>query len=138
MSWGETLFLKKVIDGRKRFVASDATIAIAYDGEYHNFTPKIDGVIRVSATTYNTNKDYSGEFILILRNITDGTEQRSTEFGNAKRETKTHYFDFSIKKGKTYQVKIDDATMYDNFDLIRAEYKGQIVDNNYFSIGGDE
>jgi hypothetical protein len=23
-------------------------------------------------------------------------------------------------------------------DLIRDEYKGQIVDNNYFSIGGDE
>ena len=135
MSWGETLFLKKVIDGRKRFVASDATIGIAYDGtNYYTFTPKIDGIIRISAAISKKLPDTYGGAI-VLRNSTDGTIQKSVEFTVSTYEPKIHYADFQIKKGNRYLVEIWNSH---SLSLIRAEYKGQIVDNNYFSIGGDE
>lgn len=137
MSWGEALFLKKVIDGRKRFVASDATIGIAYDGQNHSFTPKIDGVIRVSANIENSSS-ISGSVVIRLKNVIDATEQESAEFSMPSKTTETGYADFSIKKGKTYQVEIKRTSTGGIFNLLKAEYKGQIVDNNYFSIGGDE
>lgn len=135
MSWGETLFLKKVIDGRKRFAASDATIGIAYDGtNYYTFTPKIDGIIKISATiSKRLPNTYNGA--IVLRNSTDGTIQKSAEFVVSTYEPEIHYADFQIKKGKRYLVEIENSHA---LSLIRAEYKGQIVDNNYFSIGGDE
>jgi hypothetical protein len=139
MSWGETLFLKKVIDGRKRFVASDATIGVAYDGATsYKFTPKLDGVIRVSATVFNENYDYESKGVIKLKNLTDGTEQESEEIILGHRDTEVHYTNFFVKKGKTYYVGYERLTAGVGFKMIRAEYKAQIVDNNYFSIGGDE
>ena len=58
MSWAETLFLKKIIDGRKRFIPTD-TILVLYTSETSGvftsgtilgtFTPKASGIVKFIA-----------------------------------------------------------------------------------------
>ena len=44
MSWAQTIYLKNFIQGEKRFVASDATLASAIGNKFHS---KLNGMVRI-------------------------------------------------------------------------------------------
>lgn len=132
MSWGETLFLKKVIDGSKRFVASENTV-IVDNIETKWFKTKLSGVITLKIEARHEDRGYShtAEIKWVDSDGTTITKEQSISSS-----WEIYYITFPIKKGHNYEVttRLSGASLEVNYIAICAD----IVDNNYFSIGGDE
>lgn len=75
MSWGETLFLKKIIQGQKKLGASDAVYSVisssskSGDVSFGHFVPNVDGNIRLIVSGGSTSHTSPG----IVRAVIDET-----------------------------------------------------------------
>lgn len=125
--------LDKLIQGEKRLIANDTILGIARDDSRgYGFTPKVDGAIKVYVSlTYSGNNSRTGCHIK-LNNITDGTSQNGVEFNCNSNITRTDVF--TVQKDKRYTVSLDQGAGYGTATMTYAEYRGQIVDFNYFTI----
>ena len=115
MSWGEVLFLKKVIDGKRSFAGSDTPIVVYLSspsfGSLYNkitfgsFIPKSDGVIRLKAYGYRiTTAPYWQQVRLYDGDTVVGAV---SGFGTNVDGADWKYVDISIEKGKEYTIKAD-------------------------------
>ena len=120
MSWGETIFLKKVIDGKKAFRASD-NIMVNYIDEktplseqgitLGTFTAKTSGQIKIkalieaptsSSQPYTQIIVYDGTTILAIFNPPSSSYGNPTEMNQI----------INVEKNKTYTIKTYYATIY--------------------------
>lgn len=141
MSWAETLFLKKIIDGKKSFkVSNNALIDLGTKSytysEYNHllltFTPKISGQIRLNYTMQNTSTHGISYFYVYedeLKIVESSIE--------SLREEHTFEEPISVKKGKKYTFLISNkySILIFGFRLCADIVDGSTFD---FSIGGDE
>ena len=134
MSWAETLFLKKIIDGKKTFSPSDNKIILYnQDGRYSEgiigtFKPKTNGFVRFKATL---QKVYSNS-PAILRLI----DEDSNIVAELKLESvtlDTIYEDIKVTKNKTYRLYFPDANGYAYDVCICAS----IIDGSLFDYGNE-
>ena len=131
MSWGETLFLKKVIDGKKAFKVSDNVLIDIGSKGYNNvynktiltFSPKISGQIRLNYTIKNSSSNGTSKFYV----YENGTQISLTEKSNNEETSYTK--PITITKGKTYTfvISYDYATL-----TFKLQLGADIVDGSTF------
>ena len=136
MSWGETLFLSKIIKGQKTFVASDNTL-VSLSSENNKawgrgeivakFVPKTNGSVRLISDMCTTNDIYSGEIEIIK----DGVKIAGLFTEDA--EYKVLTTDFQVEKGAEYLIRcigesVGDVVVYTSYIRLGAD----IIDGSLF------
>lgn len=131
MSWGETLFLKKVIDGAKRFVGSDVVIVADFkNSRQSTFKPKISGAIQIKIDVNIQNT--SGIDILTVRLYNSSGEYVEKKQSVSADRGKTYYIPFDIVAKEEYSVNVSKSGSYHTLGAISL--CGSVVDYNYFEI----
>lgn len=120
MSWGETIYLKNVIEGKKIFVGSVGTIL----KEGTEITPHLDGalcfVVEVSNTTAISNVYFDV--------YEDEVQLTSSSINIPYGELVQLVIPFNVKKGKKYEL----IRRIQSITINSAYVGGQITDYNYF------
>lgn len=131
MSWTETLFLKKIIDGQRTWGASDAIIKIlkVYT-ELHKevvgeFTPKVNGSVRIAAEISTSHTGYLGNAYLGVYTKDDILIGSTSAKCVADRPV-TMSVDIPITANTTYIVKTTLDKAYNSFNNIRL--CGSLID----------
>ena len=121
MSWGETLFLKKFIEGKKRLVANNCSII--KDGA--EITPKLNGtlcfVLEITKTTTGTTQ---GVPYTIKEN---GIVYKQGNYNLEGSGTIYKYIYFDVTKGNTYTISSNPS----NATIRNIAVGGQVTDYNY-------
>jgi hypothetical protein len=132
MSWTETLFLKKIIDGQRTWGASDTIIKIlkvytsSPKGEVvGEFTPKVNGSVRIAAEISTTHASYLGEAYLGVY-TKDDIPIGSTSAKCVADRPVTMSVDIPITANTTYIVKATLFVSYNSFNNIRL--CGSLID----------
>lgn len=129
MSWGETLFLKKVIDGRKRFVSGTSPIAPAFvSNKYYSFNAKLSGLLTVTGEITNNGSNSRSYNIQIQ--LIDGTIVINKTQTVYRDETYEFKIDFPVVKGNVYKIKLE--TSSSSITVGDFYFCGQVTDYNYF------
>ena len=131
MSWTETLFLKKIIDGQRTWGASDVLIKLLrtsanYSSETSlgSFTPKVGGSVRVSAFAFAEN--YVGD-TAYLRVYRGDTLVARTSVKITNKGTTPMSVDIPITAGDTYTVK-GYTTSTTTSSLRTVSVRGSLID----------
>ena len=135
MSWGETLFLRKIIQGEKIFVASDSPVASASSGNW--FKSKLNGTVRLMFDIQGGSSNVGGAYVDIIDEkkeiITTSSILTASNQTNTWREQIT--LDFPVYKNKKYSVNVRQLPGYlGHVHVINAFFCTQIIDANYFDI----
>jgi hypothetical protein len=132
MSWGETLFLKKIIDGKKLFRASDSilidcgSLEIRRENYYTilTFIPKVDGQVRLNFSLKSSSSKGTG----YLTVYEDGKEIEEIS-QVATVEKREYSIPISVSRRKTYVFEAYHS--YSSMD-VELSLHGDIVDGSTF------
>lgn len=148
MSWGETIFLSKIIKSQRCYGVSDENIITLltnpinygddYDGYFDlNFTPKVDGTLRVKIPIriYAAANSHSSTLtIKIAKNgeiIESFPYKKATiKGGSSTSNTLEEIWDLDIpiNKNSTYTVYVRFSTSKGNATIKSISLCGSIVD----------
>ena len=161
MSWGETLFLSKILKSQRKYGASDSVLAVLTSSTEElegngtknlscNFTPKVDGSVRIEvdvqpiSTAGQTRIPYGGYFRILkdgvviadsgyVRKYYDENEAVYVYVNNGIR-----HIDIPIVKNSkyTFQLYSDERNGYGGITASNIKVCGQVVDLsmlNYFT-----
>lgn len=145
MSWGETIFLSKIIKSQRCYGVSDENIItlltnpIKYTDNYSgyidlNFTPKVDGTLRIKIPIriYAAANSYSSTLKIKIeengKNIKEKSEtiKGSSDSNNVLEEIWD--LDVPINKNSTYTVYVSFSTYRGNATIESVSLCGSIVD----------
>ena len=142
MSWGETIFLKKIIEGTKGFVSSNNPIVILNSQSNKawgnneiagSFTPKKNGQCKLNinspnniAPTWGFNVFLNGNVVASCRGTKEGTYNISVTF--------------NVSKGNSYVIRAVYGTVGSVFYTNEVSICADIIDTSLFdyTIGGNE
>lgn len=132
MSWGETLFLKKIIQGQRQLAANDTVISVLFNtsapvsGQEFNksFIPKTEGTIRIKANGYSVSQS-NAAYVFIYEN---GTEIAKLVLYSSE-EKRNVYIDIPIKKNSVYTFGQNSSAR-----VYSLSVGAQIVDGSLFNV----
>jgi hypothetical protein len=129
MSWGETIFLRNIIKGEKRLVASEGVLAVIDDAI---FAPKIDGLVKIKTIVTQTSSTSTGTYTLSIYEDGDLIRTVSAET-YAKGEVVELFADIAVSKGAEYTatLKRSGGASWSNTPISVC---GQVTDANYFDV----
>lgn len=129
MSWGETIFLRNIIKGEKRLVASEGTIAVIDDAV---FVPRINGVVKIKTIATQTTELYTATYTLSIYENGNLIKTVSAQT-YAKGEIVELSADIAVSKGAEYTAtfKRSGGASYSNTPISVC---GQVTDANYFDV----
>ena len=158
MSWGETLFLKKIITSQRKYAASDSVLTVLTSSVISiknkgtkdiscYFIPKIDGSVRIEVNLRSFSptgvlEDRGGYFRILKDGIVIADSGFVYQFYDdinkqtVYRNNGVRYFDIPIIKKATYTFQL--YSPQDNGGISASNIKvcGQVVDLsmlNYFT-----
>lgn len=150
MSWGETLFLKKIITSQRKYAASDSVltvltssrVSIENEGTENlssYFVPKTDGSVRIEVdlqpfSPTGLKKDRGGYFRILkdgaviadsgfVYQFYDDINQQTVYRNNGIR-----YFDIPIVKNSKYTFQLYSPQNYGGISASNIKICGQVVD----------
>lgn len=119
MSWGQVLFLKKYIDGKKVFVASDTVIK---NGD--TIIPKLNGTLSAIITTYKSSS--SGSSSISIDIYENGEIIKEAGITLTEQGTLVTNIPFNVISGREYEIDYSSSLIKD------VSIGGQIIDYNYY------
>ena len=141
MSWGETLFLKKIIEGKRTLAASDNVLKVLFSGDKFvedtdtfvgTFIPKKDGSVRVLvAVSYNN--DYTASSFVTI-NIKEKGVVVASKGVAISTDSNYQYFsiDVAITTNSSYDVYIKRTN--GGVSLKEAKICASIVDTSLVEV----
>ena len=126
MSWGETLFLKKIIDGKKRFVSNDDVLLVASNKDFI-FKTEADGSLRLKVKANSTSSTSATFKVEISSN--KGYSQNFEQI--ASFEGGIYNFDIPVVKNATYTVTISKIGIGGVLHIDYVHICGLMTDYNY-------
>lgn len=127
MSWGETLFLKKTIDGKKRFVANNDVLLVASNKNFV-FKTEADGALRLKVNAKSTEH---GEGVSFLIEISSDKGYSQSFKQYTPYEGGIYNFDIPVKRNATYTVTISRTGLGGVLSVDYVHICGQMTDFNY-------
>lgn len=143
MSWAQALFLKRVINGEKTFVATSDTILKVLGnitpivpnatptGKF-SFIPKLSGTINIRITSPIVTGQYSVRPLKLIV-FKDGVRFSTYTFTQSKSEQTTYLHSLNIVKDAKYSfdIQITDSGLSSYSDA-KLEISAIVVDSNYY------
>ena len=144
MSWGETLFLKKVIDGKRTLRASDNCLvnyidvkgsSLRENVEIGTFTPKTSGQVKLSGIIACRNSVYPLYINVYLEDL-----QVASLIPRTTDSLALTGVTFAVEKNKTYTIKTvalyeaGGVVLCDNLSICADIVDGSLFDYNIVGV----
>lgn len=143
MSWAETLFLKKVIDGQRTLAPSNSVYAVLRSSTMSitedkkvvgEFVPNKNGAVRLLFNFHQDSKAVYGAYIYIYEN----DNETYTSFIQYRNEDEVignfdFYYDMPVEEGVKYTIKTASSYNYKP-KLNYAKIGASVIDTSFITV----